>query len=99
MRSSSAWPPTSWPTPEVDVSLEHLWAGWRSAYIESIIDDDGVLASTADGSLFERIFNSGKPDDETFIVHRGPTCFAILNAFPYTNGHVLVMPNAAVAEL
>jgi ATP adenylyltransferase len=32
-------------------------------------------------------------------VHRGPTCFAILNAFPYAVGHVLVLPYREVAHL
>ncbi|MCB1249445.1 MAG: HIT domain-containing protein [Acidimicrobiales bacterium] len=79
--------------------LDHLWAGWRSTYIAEVSADDAKLTSTEHGSLFEGILHSGRPDDETFIVHRGPTCFAILNAYPYTNGHVLVLPNRAVADL
>ena len=42
----------------------------------------------ADGrSLFERILAAAadEGDDATGIVHRGPTCFALLNAFPYTS--------------
>jgi ATP adenylyltransferase len=32
-------------------------------------------------------------------VHRGPTCFAILNAFPYGTGHVLVLPYREISDL
>jgi diadenosine tetraphosphate (Ap4A) HIT family hydrolase len=39
------------------------------------------------------------PDDETYILWRGETVFAILNAYPYTSGHLLVMPYREVAEL
>jgi diadenosine tetraphosphate (Ap4A) HIT family hydrolase len=78
------------------MSLDHLWAGWRAAYVGGVasqpIDD-------RDGSVFTQILTSGRPDDETFIVWRGPTCFAILNAFPYTNGHLLLMPYREAAEL
>lgn len=81
------------------MTLDHLWAGWRSAYIQAVTTDDSVLAPDEHGSLFERILGSGRPDDETFIVHRGEHCFVILNAYPYTNGHVLVLPNRAVADL
>ncbi|MEZ5261412.1 MAG: HIT domain-containing protein [Acidimicrobiia bacterium] len=82
--------------------LERLWAGWRSAYLDTI--DDGAPASGAppadDGrSLFEAILASGRPDDETLIVWRGETCFALLNLYPYTSGHVLVLPNRAVEHL
>lgn len=81
------------------MSLERLWAGWRIQYVEAISTEEAAVAPDTNGSLFERILASGKPDDETFIVHRGPTCFVVLNIYPYTNGHVLVLPNRAVAEL
>lgn len=81
--------------------LEHLWAGWRSAYVDSVTESDkpGAPEGGSVGSLFERILGSGHPDEETFVVHRGSTCFVILNAYPYTNGHMLVMPTRAVAEI
>lgn len=80
--------------------IDHLWAGWRSAYMDSVTSGarDVELEGTG-GSLFERILGSGLPDDESFVVHRGERCSSILNAYPYTSGHVLVVPNRAVAEL
>ncbi len=82
------------------MQLEHLWAGWRSAYIESISESESAepSADAGRGSLFERLL-AEEDDQGTFIVHRGPSCFVILNLYPYTNGHVLVMPNRAVAEI
>jgi diadenosine tetraphosphate (Ap4A) HIT family hydrolase len=76
--------------------LERLWAGWRTEYIEGAAD--GSL-DPGDESVFTRILASGLPDVETYIVWRGPLTFAILNRFPYTSGHVLVMPYREVPEL
>lgn len=75
--------------------IERAWAGWRSEYVARADADDAGL----DGSLFENIYNSGRPDRETYIVHRGDTCFAILNAYPYNTAHTLVLPNRAVPRL
>jgi ATP adenylyltransferase len=38
-------------------------------------------------------------DEETLVVHRGKKAFVILNRFPYTSGHVMIVPYAHVAEL
>ena len=38
-------------------------------------------------------------DEQCYIVHRGEKVFAIMNAFPYTSGHLLVVPYREVAEL
>ena len=78
--------------------MDHLWAGWRHAYINAVSEPaDTSLEPDHTGSLFERILR--RPDAEAFVVHRGPTCSVLLNAYPYTSGHMLVLPNRAVAEL
>ena len=50
-------------------------------------------------SVFTRILTSGLPDEESHIVWRGRLTFVILNAYPYTSGHVLVMPYREVGDL
>ena len=78
--------------------VERLWAGWRLPYI--LADDDERAQGHAPGlSLFEGIEQSGLGDDVTYILWRGRRCFALLNAYPYTSGHVMVLPKLAVAEL
>jgi ATP adenylyltransferase len=76
-------------------AMDRLWAGWRSSYVAAA--GNGALAGA--GSIFRRILDSGLPDDETHVVWRGEHTFAILNAFPYTCGHVLVMPYREVGTL
>jgi len=86
----------------VPVPLEHLWATWRSNYVRGVGDSRRTVpeGEPDDGrSLFERILGSGAPDVETFIVLRGETCFVMLNRFPYTSGHLMVLPKRAVADL
>lgn len=80
--------------------LARLWAGWRSAYIDRLNGDDSDIRSDAVGrSLFERILDSGLPDDEAFVVHRGTATSVVLNAYPYGSGHLLVVPNRAAPDL
>ncbi|MEZ5180817.1 MAG: HIT domain-containing protein [Acidimicrobiales bacterium] len=81
-------------------ALARLWAGWRTGYIERITGDaTEVRPDDAGRSLFERILHSGRPDDETFILWRGERCFAVLNAYPYGSGHLMVLPQVAAADL
>jgi ATP adenylyltransferase len=77
--------------------LERLWSGWRAAYVGSA--PRRVAAGDDDRSVFTRILESGLPDDETHIVHRGDLVFAIMNIHPYTTGHLLVLPYREVADL
>jgi ATP adenylyltransferase len=81
------------------VSLDRLWAGWRSAYVADHSAGTADAVRTTGGSVFSRILASGAPDEETGIVHRGELVFAILNRFPYGTGHLLVMPYREVAGL
>ncbi|HJR25589.1 MAG TPA: HIT domain-containing protein [Acidimicrobiales bacterium] len=83
--------------------LDHLWATWRSAYVRKVVDTRTLPSpEEADGkTLFERILAGADEEGDLAagILHRGATCFAILNAFPYTAGHLMVLPNRAVADL
>ena len=82
--------------------LEQLWNGWRATYVTSGGAAGGVAATdvtSGRGSVFTRILRSGLPDVDTHIVHRGTHVFAILNAFPYSVGHVLVLPYREIGDL
>jgi ATP adenylyltransferase len=49
--------------------------------------------------VFCRILGSGAPDDATYILWRDELTMAILNAYPYTSGHLMVMPVRHVGSL
>ena len=78
--------------------LEQLWNGWRATYVHSAGAVGGVFADDSI-SVFTRLLQSGLADEETHIVFRGEFTFAIMNAFPYSVGHVLVLPYREVADL
>lgn len=70
--------------------MDYLWTPWRYQYV------------TTAGGRGECVFcaAAGASDDrETLVVHRAKHNFVILNRFPYTSGHVMVIPNRHVATL
>ena len=72
--------------------MDYLWTPWRYQY----------MAEAAAGQQPECIFCDAvarNNDSETLIVHRAKKSFVILNRFPYTSGHVMIVPYAHVAEL
>ena len=78
------------------MSLGRLWAGWRSSYIEGIGADDGSVPAS-DGCLFCGLL--ALDDAEAMILERAADSFAVMNAYPYTSGHVMVAPRRHVASL
>jgi len=73
--------------------LEQLWAGWRHRYVTEATDEERDKAGgPGDGCVFCRIASSGPASVDNGIVWRGETCFCVLNAYPYANGHLLVLP-------
>src|SRR5687768_15900826 len=72
--------------------MDRLWAPWRMQYVTGSDDKKaGNEIPHRTGCIF-----CDKPqedrDAENLIVEKGPTCFVILNAFPYNNGHLMVVP-------
>jgi ATP adenylyltransferase len=69
--------------------MDYLWTPWRYAYV-----------STADRAGGCVLCDSQKRNDrEALIIHRGRHCYIILNIFPYTSGHVMIVPFEHVDEL
>ena len=79
--------------------LEHLWAGWRQAYIKGETSPQSLVETSEGLSIFSAIEQSGLPDEETLIIYRGETCFVLLNVYPYTTGHTMVIPLREVEAL
>jgi ATP adenylyltransferase len=75
--------------------LDRLWAGWRSSYIESIENIEAV--PRADGCLFCGLL--AMADAEGMILERADHSFAVMNAYPYTSGHVMVAPMRHVGSI
>jgi len=73
-----------------------LWAGWRLPYLETSSADRDTRAGAC---IFCRILASDEPPEETYVVWRDHTSAVLLNAFPYTSGHLMVMPVRHVADL
>jgi ATP adenylyltransferase len=72
--------------------MDNLWTPWRFHYLES--------AAGKDECVFCRILSDGPvADPEHFILVRGIHCFVILNRFPYTSGHLMVVLFRHIANL
>jgi ATP adenylyltransferase len=72
------------------MNLEHLWAGWRSEYVAKA--SAGNPNGPDGGCVFCRILKTGEPSADNGIVWRDDLSCVLLNAYPYTTGHLLVMP-------
>lgn len=70
--------------------MEQLWAPWRMQYISK--------ADEVQGCIF-CVFPAEENDEERLILHRGKRAFVILNAYPYSNGHLMVTPYRHTADL
>lgn len=71
--------------------MQHLWSPWRSEYINrSAGPDDCVFCDLASGRL---------DDSETFVLFRAEFNFVVLNRYPYTTGHMMVVPNDHIPTL
>jgi ATP adenylyltransferase len=70
--------------------MDYLWTPWRYRYIADASKDDRCIFCDALGA---------DDDPNTLIVLRGVKNFIILNRYPYTSGHVMVVPYEHVADL
>ncbi len=77
------------------MSLERLWAGWRAGYIEEIATQDA--SDDAGDCLMCRL--AGEALDDKQVLARDDASYAVLNVFPYSSGHLMVVPIRHAGEL
>jgi ATP adenylyltransferase len=70
--------------------MDHLWSPWRYKYIASV--------DRQEGCVFCRI-GQEHSDAGNYLVHRARLSFVILNLFPYTSGHLMIVPYEHQASL
>jgi ATP adenylyltransferase len=68
---------------------ERLWAPWRLEYIKGPKPQECIFCSRP----------AAGDDEANHIVERGGRCFSMLNAYPYSNGHVMIAPYEHVASI
>ncbi|MBN1142513.1 MAG: HIT domain-containing protein [Deltaproteobacteria bacterium] len=63
--------------------MKQLWAPWRMAYVGGdVVDEECVFC----------LRDKGEQDLERLVLHRGDHCFVVMNKYPYSNGHLLIVP-------
>jgi len=70
--------------------MERLWTPWRMPYLRG---EDEKPA----GCVFCHKVNA--PDADEHVLHRGTFCYVTLNRYPYSNGHLMVIPCTHVPSL
>src|SRR5262249_40801871 len=63
--------------------MEHIWSPWRYRYIASAEKSDTCVFCT---------IKTNRDDSQNFVLHRGAHAFVVLNLFPYTSGHLMIVP-------
>lgn len=81
-----------------------LWAPWRMAFINSDKKETGRKIDVWPGGdphcfICQGVADSFEYDRERLIVGRTETTIAILNRYPYNNGHLLIAPKRHVADM
>ena len=64
--------------------MHRLWAPWRSEYVEAAGKGEA-------GGCFLCDYREPGADDERHILRRWARWYAVLNAYPYTNGHLMLV--------
>lgn len=71
--------------------MNQLWTPWRMSYI---LGNEGK-----DHDCIFDFNDTVSASKEALLLHRGPLVEALLNRYPYANGHLLIAPNRHVGDL
>ena len=75
---------------QLNTPMNHLWSPWRMSYIENHTKENGCVFCIAQAKA---------DSEENLIAFRGKNAYVILNRFPYTSGHLMVIPFSHTSNL
>lgn len=67
-----------------------LYAPWRTEY---------VSGKKIEGCVFCHISKNADKDEDFHILHRDEKCFVVMNKYPYTPGHFMIIPHLHTDKL
>ena len=70
--------------------MENLWSPWRMKYVTDADNPGSCVFCTAPAQ---------NDDAANLIVHRGKAAYVILNRYPYTSGHLMIVPYQHVPSI
>ncbi len=76
--------------------MDVLWSPWRYDYIKG---GEEKNRDAINDCVFCSILENSVNDEESFILHRAGFNFVILNIYPYTSGHLMIIPYSHTAEI
>lgn len=69
--------------------MDYLYAPWREEYFKNKVD----------GCVFCHIAKNPSEDGENKVLYRDEKCFIVMNRYPYTPGHFMVIPHKHIDNL
>lgn len=70
--------------------MDRLWTPWRFDYISKV--------DLVDACVFCKMLEE-EDDSSNHILRRGDHTFMVLNLFPYTSGHLLIVANRHISTM
>ncbi len=64
--------------------MKHIWSPWRMKYIQRDKQIKGCV-------FCDVLMKPDGPENE--VIYRSKSSYAILNRYPYTSGHLMIVPN------
>ncbi len=78
--------------------ITNLWAPWRIGYLRDLEEKD-KLPPEAKGCFLCHYWNHPEDDKKNLVLWRTKRCMVVFNRYPYTGGHMLIVPSDHVPDL
>jgi len=72
--------------------MKNLWSPWRLEYVQ-----DPKKKSPEGGCIFCEL-SGADLNEKSLVLFRDNEAFVVMNRFPYSNGHLLLIPNQHVKK-